>query len=179
MKNYYEILEVSENASDEIIDRAYRVLAKKYHPDTCPSSKSYWAENKFKEITEAYQILSNPALRKKYDMELVRNNSLNDKYNDLYSEQKRLTQEVNNLKFKSKTHTYSNQVDNIDKSPKSIFLHLKSFFISVKKLIQNEKNKSAEERSKDLTALILTIIIVVIILFIFWRVPFLKKFLFP
>ena len=107
------------------------------------------------------------------------NNSLNDKYNDLYSEQKRLTQEVNNLKFKSKTHTYSNQVDNIDKSPKSIFLHLKSFFISVKKLIQNEKNKSAEERSKDLTALILTIIIVAIILFIFWRVPFLKKFLFP
>ena len=66
MKNYYEILEVSENASDEIIDRAYRVLAKKYHPDTWPSSKSYWAENKFKEITEAYQILSNPALRKKY-----------------------------------------------------------------------------------------------------------------
>lgn len=179
MKNYYEILEVSENASDEIIDRAYRVLAKKYHPDTCPSSKSYWAENKFKEITEAYQILSNPALRKKYDMELVRNNSLNDKYNDLYSEQKRLTQEVNNLKFKSKTHTYSNQVDNIDKSPKSIFLYLKSFFISVKKLIQNEKNKSVEERSKDLTALILTIIIVAIILFIFWRVPFLKKFLFP
>ena len=40
MKNYYEILEVSENASDEIIDRAYRVLAKKYHPDPWPSSKS-------------------------------------------------------------------------------------------------------------------------------------------
>ena len=179
MKNYYEILEVSENASDEIIDRAYRVLAKKYHPDTWPSNKSYWAENKFKEITEAYQILSNPALRKKYDMEISHNNSLNDKYNDLYSEQKRLTQEVNNLKFKSKTHTYSNQVDNIDKSPKSIFLYLKNFFISVKKLINNEKNKPPEERSKDLTALILTIIIVAIILFIFWKVPFLKKFLFP
>lgn len=179
MKNYYEILEVSENASNEIIDRAYRVLAKKYHPDTWPSNKSYWAENKFKEITEAYQILSNPTLRKKYDMEIVRSNSLNDKYDDLYSEQKRLNQEIKNLKIKNKTNAYSDQVDNIDKSPKSILSYLKNFIFSIKSLIQNEKNKPAEERSKDLTALVLTIIIVTIILFIFWKVPFLKKFLFP
>ena len=43
MKNYYEILEVSENASSEVIERAYKVLAKKYHPDTWPRDKLYFA----------------------------------------------------------------------------------------------------------------------------------------
>ena len=68
MKNYYEILEVSENASYEVIEKAYKVLAKKYHPDAWPNNQSYWAEDRFKEITEAYQTLSNDKLRKEYDI---------------------------------------------------------------------------------------------------------------
>lgn len=175
MKNYYEILEVSENASNEIIERAYRVLAKKYHPDMWSNSKSYWAENKFKEITEAYQILSNPTLRKQYDMEIGLNNFTNYKYDNLYSEQKRLAQEINNIK----TQNYSNEIKNKNNSSNSIFSYLKDFTFSLKNLLQNEKNKSPEERSKDFKAMALTIIIVSILLFIFWKVPFLKKLLFP
>lgn len=70
MKNYYEILEVDVKASKEIIDKAFKVLAKKYHPDTQSEDKKEWAEAKFKEINEAYEILSNEDARKDYDIEL-------------------------------------------------------------------------------------------------------------
>lgn len=70
MKNYYEILEVDVKASKEIIEKAYKVLAKKYHPDTQSEDKKDWAEAQFKEINEAYEILSNAELRKNYDVEL-------------------------------------------------------------------------------------------------------------
>lgn len=70
MKNYYEILEVDVKASKEIIDKAFKVLAKKYHPDTQSEEKKAWAEAKFKEINEAYEVLSNKETRKNYDLEL-------------------------------------------------------------------------------------------------------------
>ncbi|MCS6904567.1 MAG: J domain-containing protein [Bacteroidia bacterium] len=65
-KDYYKILEVPRNASQEDIKKAYRKLARKYHPDLNPNNKI--AEEKFKQISEAYEVLSNPETRKKYDM---------------------------------------------------------------------------------------------------------------
>lgn len=70
MKNYYEILEVDVKASKEIIEKAYKILAKRYHPDTQSEDKKKWAEEKFKEINEAYEVLSNEDSRKNYDVEL-------------------------------------------------------------------------------------------------------------
>ena len=54
MKNYYEILEVNENASKEVIDKAYKVLAKKYHPDLQEEKNKKAAEEKIKSLNEAY-----------------------------------------------------------------------------------------------------------------------------
>ena len=64
-KDYYDVLGVSRNADDKEIKKAYRKLAKLYHPDTNPGNKA--AEEKFKEVNEAYSVLSDPKKRKMYD----------------------------------------------------------------------------------------------------------------
>ena len=64
-RDYYEVLGVPKNADTDAIKKAYRVLAKKYHPDANPGDKS--AEEKFKEASEAYAVLSDPEKRQKYD----------------------------------------------------------------------------------------------------------------
>ncbi len=64
-KDYYQILGVNRNASAKEIKQAYRRLARKHHPDLNPGDKS--AEARFKEINAAYEVLSNPDKRKKYD----------------------------------------------------------------------------------------------------------------
>jgi DnaJ-class molecular chaperone len=64
-KDYYRILGVNKNASEKEIKQAYRRLARKHHPDLNPDDKS--AEAKFKEINAAYEVLSDPEKRKKYD----------------------------------------------------------------------------------------------------------------
>ncbi len=64
-KDYYKILGVSKNAEKDEIKKAYRKLARQYHPDVNPDNKA--AEEKFKELNEAYEVLSDPEKRQKYN----------------------------------------------------------------------------------------------------------------
>ena len=108
MKNYYEELEVTKNATDEVINRAYKVLAKKYHPDTTTVDKQL-AEERFKKISEAYEILSNDQKRIEYNKTLQPEID-SDKYNKILQDNRILSKELQNLK---------NQLDSINAQRKT------------------------------------------------------------
>ena len=103
MKNYYEILEVDKNASDEIIKLAYKSLVKKYHPDLKDSTEKQIAEEKIKEINEAYDIISDPVKRSEYNQAFFDENISLEKYNNILNENAILKNELNKYK-----HFYNN-----------------------------------------------------------------------
>lgn len=75
MKNYYKVLGLSDNATKDEIKKAFRFLAKRYHPDINSGNKA--AEEKFKEVSEAYEVLGNEENKAKYDNARVFGNSFN------------------------------------------------------------------------------------------------------
>lgn len=180
MKNYYKILEVNETASSEVIEKAYKVLAKRYHPDLWPKDKIYIAENKFKEITEAYNVLSNYDLRADYDAQMGFDTNPYNSYDTLYNENQKLKQELNNIKMQNESQKYIKETSNnkiTENNQKQSYI--KNYSDSIKEIIINERKKAPDERSRDFKALILTVIIISILILIFWKVPFLNNLLFP
>ena len=83
MENLYEVLEVSKNASKEVIEKAYKVLAKRYHPDVANNKE--FANKMMVKINEAYSILSNEQKRKEYDTML--------KEHEIYARETKIRQE--------------------------------------------------------------------------------------
>lgn len=99
MKNYYEILEVDKKASKEVIEKAYKALAIKYHPDLKEGADKKASETKMMEINEAYNVLSDDARRAEYDNKY--RVELESSYGDsqyLKAENNRLKQELARLK---------------------------------------------------------------------------------
>ncbi len=113
MNNYYEILEVSKNASKEVIEKAYRVLAKKYHPDLQKEENKAKAEQKMKLINEAYEILSDETRKKQYDIKLEEELKLQmqEELNRINSQRVRNQQNSNYEKTQknSNYNSYQNQ----------------------------------------------------------------------
>ena len=66
-RDFYKILDVSRDASDAELKKAYRKLAMKWHPDKNPGAKQAQAEKKFKEVSEAYEVLTDPKKKEIYD----------------------------------------------------------------------------------------------------------------
>ena len=91
MKNYYEILEGDKNASEEVIEKAYKTLAKKYHPDLQNNSD---CQDKMRQINEAYEILSNDFKRREYDEKIKRQSVSIEEYNRIIQENNRLKKDL-------------------------------------------------------------------------------------
>ncbi len=101
MKNYYELLEVDKNASPEIIEKAYKILVKKYHPDLQQNvTDKKFAEEQIKLINEAYDTLSDKNKKENYDANLQNNYISQEQYNILINENIKLKKQLNVLEEK-------------------------------------------------------------------------------
>lgn len=88
MENYYELLEVSKNASNEVISKVFKYHIKKNHPDLFEGKEKEEAEVRVKILNEAYEVLSNPERRRKHDEKLAEDERLKNSVKD---------EEINNL----------------------------------------------------------------------------------
>ena len=126
MKNYYEILEVNENASKEVIDKAYKVLAKKYHPDLQEEKNKKAAEEKIKSLNEAYEILSNPQKKQAYDTKIARLKQEEEKRKQVEHQNY-----VNNI-----SNVYARQYTNVQReaentlTDKIFYKNMQKFFVN-------------------------------------------------
>lgn len=111
-KNYYEILEVDKNASKEIIDKAYKTLAKKYHPDLQEGQSKKENEEKMKLINEAYSVLSDETRKNTYDEQLQNSMVSQEEYQKILQENMVLRQEVERLTENISTNNLQEQYIN-------------------------------------------------------------------
>lgn len=179
-KNYYEILEVDKKASPEIIKKAYNILAKKYHPDLQPENLKLMYEEKFKLINEAYETLSIPEKRAVYDSSLFESTISIEDYNIIYTENQKLRNIIQELEnnitqnnYQSSniaynTHQDFDNINNEDNSP----------YDNYEQNFESNKNEDIYENVfqnhlKNVIAIFLTIII----LFLLWQIPFIRKIL--
>ena len=115
-KNYYEILEVNEKASIEVIDKAYRVLAKKYHPDVYEGDKKE-AESMMQKLNEAYDVLSDDNKRSNYDAILQRKKQI-ELEKSMYEKNKNSSKDTNiNTNTYSSTNNFQNENDSPINNP--------------------------------------------------------------
>ena len=178
MKNYYKILQIDKDASPEIIKVAYKLLVKKNHPDLKEGKEKIDAEEKIKQINEAYDILSNSTKKAEYDQTLANEAISQEQYNNLINENMHLKKELNyfhnlynrNNYYKQKytnmydsNYTYQNNPDSSSSEIKD-----NSKFFQFKNIFDN-----FSENIKTLIALIITFLIIFIII----KIPFLNNFL--
>ena len=196
--NYYKILEVDRDASYEVIEKAYKTLAKKYHPDLQESNMKQKAEEKLKLINEAYETLSNPDSRAKYDATLKQDEISEEDFNRLSEENRNLYNELNNLKHN--TNNYYDTPPNIntpsyeDAKRQSDYqqrqyeeqleyekqmqqARQKAYHDAYIKDLKNRGYKIRYKKTpKDYFKNFLALVITLAILFILWQIPFIKNF---
>lgn len=201
-KNYYDILQVNQNASPEIIEKAYKTLAKKYHPDLQPEENKKQAEEILKDINEAYEILSNPISKANYDNSLKENYISEEDYENLYNQNEVLKNKLNNIYQKEKNinninsesinYPKNNSNDNLKKQ-EEFFTKQQAENLKYQEELQRAKEKAYHDAYiqdlknrgykikykktfKDYLKGFITIFIVIIVLIALWHIPFIHNF---
>lgn len=184
-KTLYETLEVSENASGEIIEKAYKTLAKKYHPDLQEEANKKQAEAMMKKINEAYEILGNEEKRNRYDAELEEKRNQeelqrqnNQAYNNMY----------NNVQYQNNNATNNNINYDYEKERLKYERKLQEEEIRQRQKMQEDlnreynnayenylrslgykiKHKWTKENTRDL---LITIGVIIVVFIILWIIP--------
>ena len=171
MKNYYKILQVDKDASPEIIKVAYKLLVKKNHPDLKEGEDKKNAEEKIKEINEAYDVLSNPTKKAEYDQTLTIETISSEQYEAIIAENQNLKNELSYYKFYyNRTNCtqmkYRNMyADNISKDSNN---KQKTINLNI-----NTNKSYFKEKLKTLIAIIITFVII----FIFFNIPFINQYI--
>ena len=146
-KSYYDWLEVSKEASNEVIEKAYKTLVKKYHPDLQDGETKILYEETLKHINEAYETLSDPIKKASYDSSLKSASFSEEKYHDLYNENQELKNQINDAVKKAYYDAYIQDLKN------------RGYKIKYK--------KTYKDYLRDFIALI----IFIFICFILWQIP--------
>lgn len=138
MINYYEVLEVSEKASKEVIEKAYKALAKKYHPDLNPDNKKE-AELKMKELNEAYEVLIDDDKRANFDSVLAKKREI-EKRREAYSKNSSENSNVEN------NNTSINNDHNVISYSNSYYTDQDdNFFVNTRNMDNKTKKKLQEK----------------------------------
>lgn len=156
-KTYYEVLEVDKNASQEIIEKAYKTLAKKYHPDLQTGAMKISYESKMKEVNEAYNVLSDANKRQQYDESLKTSEISTETYQNVVRENEILRQQLQ----------YQRQVQRPIQQRPTYYNNERPQYVTYKRKIDIKKYFK----------LIVTIAITIILLVLIAQIPFIKRFL--
>lgn len=143
-KNYYQILQIDRNASPEIIEKAYKTLAKKYHPDLQEETNKKHSEEILKQINEAYEILSNPDRRKEYDTSIINSSISQEELNNLYKENQLLKNRLYELQKKTKNMNIRNEPNNIQENTQN---NTSSFNQNFNSSYYEERIKTAQQQA--------------------------------
>lgn len=201
-KNYYDWLEISKNASTEVIDKAYKALVKKYHPDLQEGENKLKAEEIIKHINEAYAILSDETKRKQYDGTIKEETISREDYD-------RLQEELNTMKRQSATtnhqvnyqnynvnnntnyNTNDNTNDNIS-NENSQSIERKRQELEYQQQLENARRKAYHDAYiqelksrgyrirykktfKDYLRVFIVILVIIICCIIIWMIPFTRE----
>lgn len=184
MKNYYEILEVDKNASPEVIEKAYKALVKKFHPDLQPPQKKLEAETKLKLINEAYSVLSNKEKKERYDLDLknfqnrqeqLKLEKLKKEYQNNFSKnsnslKRQIKQpKINNTKNNNSQNLYNQEINRA---------YQQAYNDAYIKALKNMGYEIKYQKTfKDYFRIFLFFIFLIVLFFILWHIPFIKNFL--
>lgn len=188
MRNYYEILEVDKNASQEVIEKAYKALAKKYHPDLQQGVQKQEYAEKMKIINEAYDILSDSFKREQYNQKLQNEQEQNQTISR--EEQERIMQENYALKQQLNKMGNNRNCNNNQPADEGSILNMSRVLEQQIKAaqrqayhdayIQDMKNRGYKIKYKhDLKyylKLVLVIAITIFVLFLIYQIPVVKDF---
>lgn len=189
-KNYYEILEIDLNASPEIVEKAYKTLVKKYHPDLQNGDKKAKYEEKLKVINKAYETLSDPEKRKAYDESLPSHVSA-EEYENLRRQKEYMKDRITRMEQQNNGYSRNEQQPNTNYTPQqnanrqayvnqATQAYQQQVNDAINKAyhdayVQDLRNRGYKIRYKktwkDYVAILMTLLCIFIVLAILWQIP--------